>query len=118
MRCTILTQLPVAFCAGSTENSAPDAGLIEATRACHFLPGNVSTSIVAAWPTATCVRSVSLKFASTQSVVATSGIAAWPIARKSPGCSVVLPITPSIGARTVACSRSSFACASCASASL
>ena len=51
-------------------------------------------------------------------VVATSGIAAWPIVRKSPGCNVVLPITPSIGARTTACSRSSLACASCASASL
>src|SRR5215471_13361452 len=35
MRCTILTQLPVAFCAGRTENSAPDAGLIDATCALH-----------------------------------------------------------------------------------
>ena len=26
-RCAILTQLPVAFCAGMTENSAPVAGL-------------------------------------------------------------------------------------------
>jgi hypothetical protein len=39
MRCTILTQLPVAFCAGSTANSAPEAGLIEATRAFHLRPG-------------------------------------------------------------------------------
>ena len=28
MRCTTLTQLPVAFCAGSTENSLPLAGLM------------------------------------------------------------------------------------------
>ena len=39
MRCTTLTQLPVAFCAGSTENSEPDAGLIEATCAFHSSPG-------------------------------------------------------------------------------
>ena len=33
------TQLPVAFCAGSSENCEPDAGEIDATCAFHFLPG-------------------------------------------------------------------------------
>ena len=39
MRCTIFTQLPLAFCAGSTLNSPPEAGLMEAMRACHSCLG-------------------------------------------------------------------------------
>jgi len=39
MRCTTFTQLPLAFCAGSTLNSEPELGAIEATRAFHFTPG-------------------------------------------------------------------------------
>jgi hypothetical protein len=39
MRCTIFTQLPLAFWAGSSESSEPEAGLIETTCAFHFLPG-------------------------------------------------------------------------------
>ncbi len=39
MRCTTLTQLPLAFCAGSTLNSLPEVGLIDATRAVQRTPG-------------------------------------------------------------------------------
>ena len=38
-RCTTLTQLPVAFCAGSIENSAPVAGLMLSTVAVPLVAG-------------------------------------------------------------------------------
>jgi hypothetical protein len=38
-RCTTFTQLPDEFCAGSTANCAPVAGLIVATLAFHSAPG-------------------------------------------------------------------------------
>ena len=38
-RCTTLTQLPEAFWAGSTENSAPEAGLMLATDAAQVRSG-------------------------------------------------------------------------------
>ena len=46
-RCTIFTQLPVAFCGGSTENSDPVAAPMLATRARHEIFGYASTRIVA-----------------------------------------------------------------------
>ena len=39
IRCTTFTQLPVAFCGGSTENSAPVAGAMAPTVAGHSTPG-------------------------------------------------------------------------------
>jgi hypothetical protein len=106
MRCTIFTQLTVASWAGSSENSEPEAGLIEAICAFHFFARMGIDFDRRGWPAPTWVRSVSLKFASIHNVfVATGGIAAGPVARKSPGGSVILPIPPSIGARTVACWR-------------
>ena len=39
MRCTTFTQLPLAFCAGSSENSEPLAGLMLSTVPCHMRPG-------------------------------------------------------------------------------
>ena len=35
MRCTTFTQLPEAFCAGSSENSEPVACEMLSTRPCH-----------------------------------------------------------------------------------
>ena len=39
MRWVTLIQLPVAFCAGMSENSAPVAGLRLSTRAAHWVSG-------------------------------------------------------------------------------
>ena len=39
MRCTTLTQLPVAFCGGSTANSAPVDWASEVTFPVHFMSG-------------------------------------------------------------------------------
>src|SRR5699024_3412201 len=35
MRCTTLTQLPVAFCGGSSDDTAPEAGLMLSTWPCQ-----------------------------------------------------------------------------------
>ena len=39
MRCTTLTQLPVAFCGGSTANSAPVDWASDVTLPVHFMSG-------------------------------------------------------------------------------
>ena len=39
MRCTTLTQLPVAFCGGSTANSAPVDWASDVTLPVHFTSG-------------------------------------------------------------------------------
>ena len=39
MRCTTFTQLPEAFCAGSTLKVAPEAGLMLSTEASKVMPG-------------------------------------------------------------------------------
>jgi hypothetical protein len=39
MRCTTLTQLPLVFCASSSENSCAAAGLMLSTVPRHSMPG-------------------------------------------------------------------------------
>ena len=41
-RCVTFTQFPVAFCAGSKENSAPVPAPIASTVACTLRPGSAS----------------------------------------------------------------------------
>ena len=52
-RCTTFTQLPEAFCAGSTANSAPVAGLMLSTTASHVTSGCMSSTTLAFCPTLT-----------------------------------------------------------------
>ncbi len=60
MRCTTLVKLPVALSGGSKANSCPLAGASKSTRPLRTLPGNMSTSISAAWPGRTSASCVSL----------------------------------------------------------
>ena len=49
-RCTTLTQLPLAFCAGRIENCEPVPGLTATTVPLKVWLGNESTSSVTFWP--------------------------------------------------------------------
>ena len=49
-RCTILIQLPAAFCGGRMANCAPVPGLMAATVPRHCRDGKASTVIVTGWP--------------------------------------------------------------------
>src|SRR5882757_168783 len=72
-RCTTLTQLPVAFSGGSSENWDPVPGLKLTTCAVKRLPGKRSILTVALCPGCICANCTSLKLASIQvSRVATS----------------------------------------------
>src|SRR5581483_4702452 len=59
-RCTILVKLPVAFCGGSSENSAPEAGARLSTWPRRWAPGKASTRMLTGWPMFMCVSCVSL----------------------------------------------------------
>src|SRR6476661_8018306 len=65
-RCVTLTQLPVAFCAGSSEKDCPAPPDRLCTSPAKVLSGYMSATTRAFWPTCTRRSSVSLKLASTQ----------------------------------------------------
>ena len=98
-RCTTFTQFPLAFCGGRIANSAPVAGLMLSTSASQVMSGCMSSTTVAFWPTVTWVRSVSLKFASTQgrrsATSENSGVCAFTC---SPGWSRKFTTMPARGA--------------------
>ena len=62
-RWVTLIQLPVAFCVGSSENSARvPGGAIVSTSAVKLRTGKASNAAVAGWPGAMRANWVSLKF--------------------------------------------------------
>ena len=80
-RWTILVKLPVAFSGGSRLNTEPEAGETLSTVPTMSVSGKASTSMCTFWPGFREASCVSLKLASTCTLV--SGTSA---ARRAPGC--------------------------------
>jgi hypothetical protein len=84
---TTLTQLPDAFWAGNTANSAPLAGLNVSTWPSHCESGNASTRTTTGCPARNTPTCVSFKFASTQrSSARTKEKSGTPRRAKVPTC--------------------------------
>src|SRR5213594_543865 len=100
-RWTTLTQFPVAFSGGSSENRAPVPAESELTMPVKARSGTPSTQTSARMPGRILATWVSLKFASTQTswsgTIARSG---WPIWTTCPTSTERFETTPSIGVRT------------------
>jgi hypothetical protein len=110
-RCTTLTQLPLAFCAGRIENCEPVPGLTATTVPQKVRSGNVSTITWARWPIFRLVMSVSFGLASTQGAASSTTVNTGVLAMtKRPSWMLSTCVAvPSIGARSMVWSRSRLA---------
>ena len=102
-RCTTLTKLPVAFCAGSSASVEPVPIVnpeMRPSKCC--LPPYMSSSRSTCWPMRRSRSCVSLKLASTHtSRRERNAIKLWPTCTLLPGLTLRRVTTPSISATTV-----------------
>ncbi len=91
-RCTTLIQLPLAFCAGSSEKALPVPAARPTTLPWKVTaPPYMSASIFTGWPTRMSRSSDSLKLASTQSWSSgTTDSSGAPGAMRLPTCTLRL----------------------------